>query len=208
MGLEDDMGLPNSKYFFTGSFIWRITPRSGIYAHYYGINRSDTYTTDKDFIFLDDTIPSGTSNTVFFNTHITSGGYLLSIFDEPKAFLGAYFNIFFMGIGTGVHSNSSDSDPSIKFTAPLPNFGLVMNFSLTKWLELYGDIGFFTINMDTFSGTIFNLNAGATFIATRWLGFNLSYQEFNVDVSIPNQTVNTTIDYNFRGPSLGLFFVF
>jgi len=42
----------------------------------------------------------------------------------------------------------------------------------------------------------------------RWLGISLSYQEFDVRCLFPEDKVNTVVDYNFRGPSVGLSFIF
>lgn len=208
LGLESNLGLPNSKFFVNASFIWRITPRSGIYFQYYGINRSDTYTTDKEYVFLDDTIPAGTNATIYFNTRVWSSGYLLSIFNEPKAFLGAYFNVFIMGLSSGILSDTDLYSPEFSFTAPLPNFGIVMNFELTKWLNLYGEVGFFSLHSKTFGGSVYNLTAGATLNITRWFGLNISYKEFDVNVFFPQNNINIIVDYNFRGPSFGASFIF
>lgn len=208
IGLESNLGLPNSKFFANASFLWHITPRSGLYAQYYGINRSDSYTTDQEYVFLDDTIPAGTSATMYFNTRVYSTGYLLTIVNDSKAFLGAYFNVFIMGLGSGILSDMDDYDPEFTFTAPLPNFGLVMRFELTKWLNLYGQVGFFSLHSNTFGGSLYNLTAGATFDITRWFGLNISYKEFDVNVFFPEDNINIIVDYNFRGPSFGASFVF
>lgn len=50
LSLEDNLGLPSKGYFFTGSFLYRITPRSGIYLQYYGINRFEDSQTTKDYV--------------------------------------------------------------------------------------------------------------------------------------------------------------
>ena len=48
LGLEENLKLPGSELFLTGAFIARLTPRSGIYAHYYGIDRNHKSTTEQD----------------------------------------------------------------------------------------------------------------------------------------------------------------
>ena len=208
LGMESNLGLPNSKFFANASFNWHITPRSGLYVQYYGINRSDTYTTDKEYVFLEDTIPAGTSATMFFNTYVLSTGYLLTILNAPKSFLGVYFNVFIMGLSSGILSDMDDYNPEFAFTAPLPNFGLVMTFELTKWLNLYGEVGFFSLHSKTYGGALYNLTARATFDITRWFGLSISYKEFDVNVFLPQDNINIIVDYNFRGPSFGASFVF
>ncbi len=208
LGLEDNFGLPGQKNFFTGSFSYRITPRSGIYALYYGINRQEVHIADQDYYFLDDTIPAGTSITSFFNTQVISAGYLLSILKNPDAYLGAYFNIYFMVLETGVYSNSKAIDANVELLAPLPNFGLLVAFRLTNWMYLDGSIGFFSLQTKDFGGAIHNYNVSLVFKPIHWLGINLSYKQFDVNVNFLSNNIETVIDYNFRGPSLGLSFTF
>ena len=208
IGLEDNFGLPGQKNFFTGSFSYRITPRSGIYALYYGINRQEVHIAEQDYYFLDDTIPAGSSMTSFFNTQVISAGYLLSILKNPDAFLGAYFNIYFMMLETGVYSSTKTIDANVGLLAPLPNFGLLVAFRLTNWLYLDGSIGFFSLQTKDFGGAIHNYNVSLVFRPIRWLGINLSYQQFDVNVNFLSNNIETVIDYNFRGPSLGLSFIF
>ncbi len=204
LGLEENLGLPDVRNFITGSFIYRATLRSGIYMTYYGINREKSWQIDKDIIFLNDTIHAGSKTKAYFNTQVISTGYLFAVLKDPNTFLGAYLNIYVMMLNTGVKSDLQNRNLGVKMTAPLPNFGLVAMFRLTNWLSLDANIGFFSLHTKTFGGTIYDLNISFLFNATKWLGFNLSYQEFDINVFFPSNTINTNIDYNFRGPALGV----
>lgn len=206
--LEDDFGLPGTRSFFNGAFIYRITPRSGIYAHYYGINRKNTNQTEDDLIFITDSIPAGTTVNSYFNTQVFSAGYLLSILENQNIFLGAYFNIYLMALKTGVNSEYGDIDASVNLLAPIPNFGFIAMIKLTNWLHLDGNVGFFSLYTSDFGGTIYSLNVSLLFKATEWLGFSLYYQEFDINVFFPSNSINTTISYNFKGPALGVKFTF
>lgn len=208
IGLENDLGLPSNSYFFTGSFLYRITPSSGLYTQYYGINRKETSQTQKDLIFKDETIPAGTDVEAHFNTQVISTGYLYSVLKDPNAYLGFYFNIYFMFVETGLQSAYGFQDLNVELIAPLPNFGILASFKLNKWLYFNGNIGFFALKLDDFGGSIHNYDF--TFMAkpVHWLGIDLSYQVFDVMVEFPSDDINTEIDYNFRGPSIGLSFFF
>ena len=208
LSLERNLGLPDKSTFFTGSIMYRFTPRSGLYAEYYGLNRRVSHTTTEELIFMKDTIPAGSAGNAFFNTQVLSIGYLLSILIDPNAFLGVYFNVYGMFIETGFSVDHSEVNPNFKFVAPLPSFGIVALFKLTNWLQLHGDVGFFNLQLSTFGGSMYTFDVALDFKPTRWLGIFLSYQSFDVNVFIPSDEINTTIDYNFRGPALGLSFVF
>lgn len=208
LSLEKNLGLPSNSYFFTGSFLYRFTPRSGAYAHYYGINREDHSQTDQDYIFKRDTIPEGTNVNVHFNTQVISVGYLYSVLRDPNAFLGFYFNIYFMYMETGVKSDHNAINSDVKLIAPLPNIGLLASFRLTHWLNLNGGVGFFSLNTSDFGGSLYNFDISLMTRPIKWLGVSLSYQEFDVRVRFPADEINTVVDYNFRGPALAVSFIF
>ena len=208
LSLEQNLGLPGSSTFFTGAFLYRITPRSGIYAQYYGINRSESSQTNQDYIFKYDTIPAGSNIKAHFNTQVISAGYLLSVLRDPNAFLGFYFNIYFMFLETGVNSDFGSLNPAAKLAAPLPNVGILASFRLTKWLNLNGGVGFFALHTSTFGGSLYNFDISLMAKPVHFMGISLSYQEFDVNVTFPSDEVNTNIDYNFRGPAIGLTFIF
>ena len=208
LGLEDNLGLPGKRTFFSASFVHRFTPASGMYINYYGINRSETRVTNTDLIFGHDTIPMGTATKAFFNTQVISAGYLFTLVQDPDAFLGAFFNIYLMGLYTGVKSDFGDLEAKISYAVPLPNFGLVAMFKLKEWLYLDGNIGFFTLALEDFDGTIYDFRARLVFKPTNWLGLSINYQKFVIRVKWLYDGIPTTVDYNFRGPGLGAIISF
>ena len=208
ISLENDLGLPSNSYFFTGSFLYRITPRSGLYAQYYGINRKETSQTQRDLIFKGEIIPAGTDVEAHFNTQVISTGYLYSVLKDRNAYLGFYLNIYFMFVETGIQSAYGLQDLDVELLAPLPNFGILASFKLNKWLYFNGNIGFFALKLDDFGGSIHNYDLTLMAKPVNWLGIDLSYQVFDVMVEFPSDGINTEIDYNFRGPSIGLSFFF
>jgi len=46
--LEKNLGLQSSMYLASGYFLYRITPRSGIFASYYGLKRENYIETAKE----------------------------------------------------------------------------------------------------------------------------------------------------------------
>ena len=160
------------------------------------------------------TIPAGTDITAYFNTQVFSLGYLLTIMRDSRVFFGAYFNIFFMDLATGVYTKENRIDEELDFLLPLPNFGLIANFEITPWLYFDAAVGFFALDLKSsyFSGSVYNVNAALVFKPLDWLGLSLSYEMFDVSVSdrydIGNTYIPYTIEYHFSGPAAGLTFNF
>ena len=204
IGLEDHLDLPRQSFFFSGSFIYRFSMRSGLYASYYGFNRSKIHQIKQDIIWRDDTIPAGTNIEAFFNLRVISGGFLYSIMTDPKAFLGAYVAVHTMIVRTGIKTDADFASFPLDAYAPLPSVGLIFMFKLNKWFALHGNVGAFSLYVDTLGGYVQNLEVAGVFQLTKWMALTLSYQKFFVRALFPDDIIDTTVDYDFKGPAAGL----
>ena len=113
-----------------------------------------------------------------------------------------------MNLYTKIESNLKNFESKAGLLAPFPNFGLVAEFKLTNTLYLYGALGFFSFHTDTFGGGINSYDLALTYRPLRWFGLSLSYKQFDINMFFKENAINTTIEYNFRGPSVGMTFVF
>ncbi len=205
LSLEDNLGLPSRASFSSMAFVYRATLKSGLHINYYGINRSDDIVTQEDLYFLGDTIPAGSGINSYFNTHIVSAGYIFSALIKPDAYLGFYANLYVIFLKTGYITKDGGRSEELITAMPLPNFGFVGSFKLTKWLLFYGSIGVFSLNTEDYGGIINNYNLSLGFIPARWLAINLSYSEFNIRIyDNIEREIDATVEYNFRGPAIGL----
>ncbi len=209
LSLEDNLQLPSRASFSSLAFVYRATLRSGLYVNYYGINRSEDVVTQEDLYFLGDTIPAGSGINTYFNTQIISAGYIFSALIKPDAYLGFYANLYVISLKTGFSIKNGDRNADLVYAMPLPNFGFVGSFKLTKWLMFYGSVGVFSLHTEDYGGVINNYNVSLEFIPTRWIAINLSYKEFNIRVyDNIDKEIDAIVEYNFSGPAIGLTFKF
>ena len=208
IGIEEDLGFPDKSLLVSGSFLGRITPRSGIYAEYYGLNRSVNYLAERDIIFLKDTIPAGTTGGAFFNTRMFSAGYIFSVMKSPDSFLGIYLNALLMKLSTGMHIDYQDYNEESVAVLPNPTFGLLMAFRITDDLTFNGSVGFFAFRNNALDESLYHFNISLNYRPVSWLGLSLSYQEFDIKVIFPEENVDVQVDYNYSGPSFGIDFSF
>jgi len=208
IGLEDNLGLDKSKGFFSGSALWRITYRSGMYFNFYRIHRRKVISVNEDLPYLGEIVPAGTELDLYFNTNVISLGYIFTVVSDAKSFLGAYANVYLMNLRTGVKASGDKIEENVKFLAPLPNFGLIVHFQVTNWMDLSGRFGMFYLSIDDFSGRINDVGINAGFRVTDWMNVNLGYKIFDVSLLIYEKDIKTILEYNFRGPSIGIALTF
>jgi hypothetical protein len=206
--LEEHLGLVSEKMIYYGTFVYHITPRSGINAMYYSLNREKDHVLDRDIIFLDDTIPKGQVLGAFMNTSIVSLGYIFSIIADENSFLGAFVNLYFANVKVGVNSDVLNVKKSSQYYAATPNFGVLANFKLKEWMSISGGIGFFFLDTEDWKGSFQDLQITADFSPQKWLGLSIGYQSFSIQGTFPQDNYTAHLNYSLMGPAFGIKFKF
>jgi len=126
------------------------------------------------------------------------------------------------GIGVGLHNldlsvfiegDIKIDDESTEFfrgdaeeSQPLPNVGAWYNFSpARKWL-IHARVDWISANIGDYDGTLWNANVGINYQAFRHVGFDLSYQFFELDLKIDKTDWRGEVDMTYDGPVLAVTF--
>jgi hypothetical protein len=124
------------------------------------------------------------------------------------------------GIGLGLHNldmavyiegDISIDDETTEFfrgdadkSQPLPNIGTWYNFSpARKWL-IHGRVDWISADIGDYDGTLWNTNIGVNYQAFRHVGFDLSYQYFNLNLGVKDSDWRGEIDMTYSGPVLSV----
>ena len=87
---------------------------------------------------------------------------------------------------------------------PLPNIGAWYLFSPAhKWL-LHGRVDWISANIGDYDGTLWNFNAGVSYQAWRHVGFDLSWQYFNLDFKVDKSDWRGGAKMTYSGPVLAV----
>jgi len=86
----------------------------------------------------------------------------------------------------------------------LPNVGTWYSFSpASRWL-IHGRVDWISANIGDYDGTMWNTNVGVNFQAWRHVGFDLSYQYFNLDLEVDKGDWRGGVDMIYSGPVLAV----
>lgn len=205
VNFEDNLKMVEQSWIFSTSMIYRITESSGIYAMYYRLSRKHTFVLQDDIIVPDDTLTTGSKVSPFFNTEVYSLGYLFTILQKEKVFLGSFFNLYIMNINTGFESNLEAFNKQYRFLAPFPNFGLITDFYVSDWMHISGSIGIFFVNeINGVGGKINDFNFAITFLPIKNWGISMGFQVMDILVYSKEDDYKMEIYYNFKGPSVSI----
>ncbi len=126
------------------------------------------------------------------------------------------------GIGVGLHNldlsvfiegDIKIDDESTEFfrgdaenSQPLPNIGAWYQFSPSrKWL-IHARVDWISANIGDYDGTLWNTNVGINYQAFRHVGFDLSYQFFELNLKIDKTDWQGEVDMTYDGPVLAVTF--
>lgn len=126
------------------------------------------------------------------------------------------------GIGVGIHNLDFNvfiegdiqiDDGSTEFfrgeaskTQPLPNVGTWYNYSPARNWLIHGRVDWISASIGDFSGTLWNASVGINYQAFRHVGFDLSYQFFNLNLGVDKSDWRGVIDLEYSGPVLAATF--
>ncbi len=124
------------------------------------------------------------------------------------------------GIGAGIHTLKMkafiegeikiDEDTTefqrgdVDVSQPLPNIGAWYNFSPGKNWLLHGRVDWIGASIGDYDGHMWNFNAGVNYQAFRHVGFDLSWQYFNLNVNVDSDDWTGGADMTYSGPVLAI----
>jgi hypothetical protein len=217
ISFEQNLGLDDSEGTFMLEVGWRFAKRHVLEYNYFELERSATTTQSSVTIkvgedIFDLTLPIQS----FFDivAHEISYSYSL-LFDEKK---DLYFGIgiSLQDLSLGLQGTASSPNPGefvnskLDSTAPLPTLNVGFDYAFTdKWI-FQSKLGWLAVEADfeadeDLSGQVINANAGILWKAFKNVGFFAQYQVMDVDVDYTVDIVVFSVDYDYKGPVLGVY---
>lgn len=215
ISFEQNLGLSDNEG--TGMLFvdWRFFKRHAVSYRYFELKRSATTNSSVSIRVGEEVFDVNLPITSFFDitAHEISYSYSL-LFDQKKElFVGAGISI--QDLALGIQGTESSPNPgetinsTLASTAPLPTLNMGFDYAFSdKWL-FQSRLGWLAVELDfaadkDLSGEIINANAGVLWKAFENVSFLAKYQVFDVDVEYVNAGVRFAVDYNYKGPVLGV----
>lgn len=210
--LEKDLGFKKSTSTFMADLQWRASRRSRFDLSYFHIDRSSTYTLQKDIQFKDHTYPVDASVNAYFKTDIYRFSYGYALLSHPKYELGLSIGAHIIRGGVGMGLNSSVGNlnyhDDFSYTAPLPDFGIWGGYAFSPRWAFSGEFDYLSITIGDIKGRILGGNFGMMYEMVRNLKVMLSYTGLNIRVEVDKEKRYGTFKWGYNGPSLTVAYAF
>ena len=220
INFEDIFDLPESKS--TGRFEanWRITKRQFIDFGYFRLNRSGSRVLSQDVNWGDFTFLANGKVTATFDTYFPYAAWRYSFLDLPQVRISGSAGLDFVHIGSSlaadgsvVEENGNPVSGAVKehviVSAPVPQFGLQLDWALTKRLAVLLYLRQIYINAAGIDGGIGENAARLTWWYTKHAGISGGLDKESIDLkSYETSDTRARFRYEVRGWSFYLNFTF
>lgn len=89
---------------------------------------------------------------------------------------------------------------------PLPNIGGWYNYSPAKNWLLHARVDWISANIGDYDGGLWNTNIGVGYQAWEHVGFDLSWQYFNLNLKVDKDDWTGGADMTYSGPVFSMIF--
>jgi len=211
----DSVGVDESNTLLNAQLRWKFGKKRkwSLWGQYFENDAKGDATLEEDvewqgLIFREGTFVEGGVNIAITRLFL---GY--SFVKKPQHDLGVGAGIHNLDIGAFIGGEVMINDETTGYRREdvggsqiLPNIGAWYNFSpANRWL-IHSRVDWISANINEYDGTMWNFNAGVNFQAWSHVGFDLSYQYFDIDLSVDDGDWIGGAEMRYSGPVLSMSF--
>ncbi len=195
------------------NFEWRWNKKWRLTAESFSVNNASRATLDSTIVFDNTTFEKGTTVKAGIDFALIRVFVGRTISSGPKHSLGAGLGVHAMNLGAFVEGEIKSNNEELNGTfqrrrvsvlVPLPNIGAWYHWAPTEKWAFIARVDWFGINIDQFSGGLWDIAPGVRYQFAEHFGVGADYRFFLLDATIDTDDWKGGINMNFTGPTLTL----
>ena len=195
------------------NFEWRWNKKWRLTAESFSVNNASRATLDSTIVFDNTTFEKGTTVKAGIDFALIRVFVGRTISSGPKHSLGAGLGVHAMNLGAFVEGEIKSNNEELNGTfqrkkvsvlIPLPNIGAWYHWAPTEKWAFIARVDWFGINIDQFSGGLWDIAPGVRYQFAEHFGVGADYRFFLLDATIDTDDWKGGINMNFTGPTLTL----
>lgn len=180
---------------FRADVMWRIADRHALKFMYFENNRDATRTATRDVTFQGETFPVGAMVNAHSDVTVAQLGYEYAFMKRDTYELAAGIGIHYVDLGLGLDATvtaqgstaTRNLNREATTQAPLPVVGLRGTWSLPHNFFVSGQVQYFYLEFDPYSGSLLDLKASVGWQMTDHVGIGLAYNDFGFRFDIDDR---------------------
>jgi len=201
--VEEGLGLDTNMTVFRGDAIFRLgeSRRHRLDFGFMDLNRSGTKALGRDITIGDTTYPIGATVETEFDFRLFKGSYSYSLVQDNKIDFGLGIGLYVAPIKFRISSTSSGAVEEEDVTAPLPFFGIRLDYAITPKFFIKQSVDFFYMEYKQFTGRLLDLKIGLEYNIWKHFGLGLAYNYFNIDIEGDGDVIDWkgSLGFGFTG---------
>lgn len=197
VSITDALGLDFDHDITRLTLRYRFNPAHGVSLSWFDNESSADWHINNDFVNnANNSANDMSSLSIDINYDITKFSYDWSFYHSEKieVFTMLGINIMYIGLDYDVDVRQSSLGRKTSGRAPLPAFGLSMNYRVNEYFYWHIKNEIFAINIDDITGSYSNFTVGGEFTVWDHLGLGLAIYNENIDIEEKNP--GSILDYS------------
>lgn len=202
LGIDEDY---TSAYFGAR---WRFAERWRLTFNYFGFDSDGKVTGNFDDLDFGDIDVTGFATIKSsFKTEFYVGQVGYSFLKNERAELGVGLGLHVVRLKTKLTASGEVNEvsgtvgsASTDITAPLPDIRAFGTYAFTPKLSLDGQLAYFTLGYDKYSGDLFDAGVNLEYRFTDHFGAGVGYRYLNMKLKIDKSQRTDKYDLDFKGP--------
>jgi len=210
---DDGVGVDGSSTLFNGQLRWNFGKQRkwSLWGQYFKNDASGEAVLEEDVEWQDITFREGTFVGAGVKMEIIRVFVGRSLVKNPQHDFGIGAGLHILNLGAFIEGEVFIDDGTTEFqrgdvskSQPLPNIGTWWNYSpARKWL-LHTRVDWISAKVGDYDGTLWNTSVGVNYQAFRHVGFDLSYQYFDLNLKVDSADWLGEVDMRYSGPVLSV----
>ena len=209
------LGVDSSDAFFDGQVRWKFGHEGkwSLWGQYFSNKATGSATLQEDVTWLDTTFREGSFVQAGTEMAVTRLFFGRSLYKNAQNDFGVGIGIHNLALDAYIEGEVDTNDGStglqklsVGESQILPNIGTWYNYSPARRWLLHGRVDWISANVGDYDGHLWNATAGVNFQAWRHVGFDLSWQYFNLDVNVDTDNWNGSVSTTYSGPVASVSF--
>jgi len=215
INFNDTLDVSDHSTFFNGQLRWKFGSEKkwSLWGQYFSNDATGSAVLTEDIEWDGETFLAGTNAGAGVKLAVTRLLFGRSFFKNAQNDFGIGVGIHNLDISAYIEGEVLTNDESTEFydakvdaAQILPNIGGWYNYSPAKHWLIHGRVDWISANIGDYDGGLWNASVGVGYQAWRHVGFDLSWQYFNLHLKVDSNDWTGKTNMTYSGPVISMTF--